>query len=382
MKEISNKYKNIREYTLQLCEPLMVEDFTPQSAPFASPPKWHIAHTTWFFEEMILKQYVKDYKAFDKDYSFLFNSYYNTLGKRIERHQRGLITRPSVEEIYKYRNYVDEQMMILLSTNNYPNVLELVTLGLQHEQQHQELLLTDIKYTFSKNPTYPVYKNENFISQKNEDSGWVAIEEGIYQIGYNSQDFCFDNELGHHRVFLEPFSISKSLVTNQEFIEFIEDGGYENPLNWLDDGWYWIQKNNIKKPLYWCKKDDEWCQYTLSGIHKIDYDDILSHISFYEAAAFAAWKNMRLLTEFEWEVASEQFNWGKRWEWTNSAYLPYPNFKIKEGVVGEYNGKFMINTMVLRGASAATFKNHSRKTYRNFFSPETQWQFSGIRLAK
>ena len=382
MNENANQYKHIRQYTLQLCEPLEIEDFTPQSVAFASPPKWHIAHTTWFFEEMILKQYVKDYKVFDEGYSFLFNSYYNTIGKRIERHQRGLITRPSVDEIYKYRSYVDDQMMTLLSSNKSSDLLELVTLGLQHEQQHQELLLTDLKYTFSKNPIYPVYKDSSFVNQENEDSGWVTIKEGIYTIGHDSNTFCFDNEMGNHRVFLESFSISKSLVTNQEFIEFIEDGGYENPYNWLDDGWFWVQKNNMKHPLYWCKKDDEWHQYTLAGLQKINGDEILAHISFYEAAAFATWKNMRLPTEFEWEIASEKFNWGKRWEWTNSAYLPYPNFKIKEGAVGEYNGKFMINTMVLRGASSATSKNHSRKTYRNFFSPETQWQFSGIRLAK
>ena len=382
MKNIITQFKEVRNYTLALCEPLKIEDFTPQSAVFASPPKWHIAHTSWFFEEMILKSFVDDYQVFNDEYSFLFNSYYNSIGKRIERHQRGLITRPSVEEIYEYRKFVDEQIIDLLTNNDDKNLLELIILGLNHEQQHQELLLTDLKYTLSKNPTYPKYSKNNYVNHQNDEKGWITIDEGIYKIGHNSKDFCFDNELGHHRVFLEPFSISKSLVTNGEFIDFIEDDGYKNPQNWLDDGWFWVQQNQLTHPLYWCKKEGEWCQYTLSGLQKINPDDILTHISFYEASAFATWKNLRLPTEFEWEIASENFNWGKCWEWTNSAYLPYPNFKIKEGAVGEYNGKFMINTMVLRGASSATSPNHSRKTYRNFFSPETQWQFTGIRLAK
>ncbi|WP_299669090.1 ergothioneine biosynthesis protein EgtB [uncultured Polaribacter sp.] len=382
MKSIIASYQSVRNKTQSLCRSLSIEDFTPQSAPFASPPKWHIAHTTWFFEEMILKKYHSDYVVFNSAYSFLFNSYYNTIGKRIKRNERGLITRPSIEEVFKYRSYVDNAMFILLNKNESQEIQELTILGVNHEQQHQELLITDLKYTFSKNPIHPIYVDKNFITDKNENKGWLQFEEGIYNIGYKGNDFCFDNELGNHRVFLEPFSISNSLVTNGEFIEFINSDGYKNPKYWLDDGWSWLQENNIKFPLYWESIDNEWYQYTLSGLEKIDDNTILSHVSFYEASAFAFWKEMRLPTEFEWEIASAKLNWGKRWEWTNSAYLPYPNFKIKEGAVGEYNGKFMINTMVLRGASSATSKQHSRNTYRNFFSPNTQWQFTGIRLAK
>ena len=382
MANILNSYKNTRRHTEFLCKPLNIEEYTPQSAPFASPPKWHIAHTSWFFEEMILKKFKTNYQVFDADYSFLFNSYYNSLGKRIERHQRGLITRPNVETIYKYRKYVDGEMISLLSESNSKEIEELTILGLNHEQQHQELLLTDLKYTFSKNPLYPKYAETNFVDDKNNESGFVTIDEGIYEIGHHQDSFCFDNELGKHRVFLESFEISKALVTNGEFIEFMENEGYVNSKYWLDDGWFWLNENNIKKPLYWENVDGVWHQYTLSGLQKINPDEILCHISFYEAAAFAFWKEMRLPTEFEWEIASEKLDWGTRWEWTNSAYLPYPKFKIKEGAVGEYNGKFMINTMVLRGSSSATSKKHSRKTYRNFFTPETQWQFSGIRLAK
>jgi len=382
MTTILNSYSTVRNQTENLCKPLNLEDYTPQSAAFASPPKWHTAHTSWFFEEMILKKFKPNYQVFDTDYSFLFNSYYNSLGKRIESHQRGLITRPTVETIFEYRKYVDEAMIALLEENSSQELHELTILGFNHEQQHQELLLTDLKYTFSKNPLFPKYQEINFVNHKNDEIGWLKIEEGIYEIGHDSNSFSFDNELGKHRVFLEPFEISKSLVTNGEFIEFIENDGYKFPKYWLDDGWSWLNQNKIDKPLYWENIDGVWHQYTLSGLQKINVDEILAHISFYEASAFAFWKEMRLPTEFEWEIASEKFDWGKRWEWTNSAYLPYPKFKIKEGAVGEYNGKFMINTMVLRGSSSATSKNHSRKTYRNFFAPETQWQFSGIRLAK
>ncbi len=381
MVNIIQNYKEIRKQTEHLCSFLNIEDFTPQSANFASPPKWHIAHTTWFFEEMILKIHFKDYKVFNSNFSFLFNSYYNTIGKRIQRNERGLLTRPSVETIFEYRKYVDENMIPLLKEDN-ETAKKLTILGLNHEQQHQELLITDLKYTFSKNPIYPIYKPKNFIDCKNTDHGFLKINEGIYTIGHQTEEFCFDNELKDHRVFLESFEISKALVTNKEYIEFIEDDGYKKALNWLDDGWHWVQQNSINHPLYWVLIDNKWHQYTLSGLQKIDPDAILSHVSFYEAAAFAFWKGMRLPTEFEWEIAAQKLNWGKRWEWTNSAYLPYPNFKIKKGAVGEYNGKFMINTMVLRGASTATSKNHSRITYRNFFTPNTQWQFTGIRLVK
>ena len=382
MDTILQHYKNTRNYTKTICNPLNIEDYTPQSAAFASPPKWHIAHTTWFFEEMILKSFYPNYIVFDSEYSFLFNSYYNSIGKRIERHNRGLITRPSIDVIFKYRAYVDKHMAQLLETATDPEVVKLTVLGINHEQQHQELLLTDLKYTFSLNPINPKYTDHNLVEATNTESGWLTIPEGVYSIGHNKDSFSFDNELGLHKVYLQPYSISKALVTNQEYIEFIEAKGYQTAKYWLDEGWYWIKDNAINNPLYWVKIDATWHHYTLSGLKPINPDAILTHISYYEAAAFAFWKGMRLPTEFEWEIASENLNWGQRWEWTNSAYLPYPNFEIAKGAVGEYNGKFMINQMVLRGASSATSKNHSRTTYRNFFPPQTKWQFSGIRLAK
>ena len=339
MINISKNYKSVRNHTEYLCSFLELEDFTPQSAAFASPPKWHIAHTTWFFEQMILLKYDKNYTVYNKEFSYLFNSYYNTIGKRIARHERGLLTRPSVKEVLDYRKYVDEKMLSLLS-KEIKEVNTLTILGLNHEQQHQELLLTDLKYTFSKNPLYPVYKNENYVNDTNSDEGWLKIKEGIYEIGHNSDTFCFDNELGKHRVFLEPFKISKSLVTNKEYLEFVKDNGYKNSKYWLDDGWHWLQENKISKPLYWEHINDVWYQYTLSGLIKLDDNAIACHLSFYEASAFAFWKGMRLPTEFEWETAANNLNWGQRWEWTNSAYLPYPNFQISDGAVGEYNGKF------------------------------------------
>ncbi|MCX7548160.1 ergothioneine biosynthesis protein EgtB [Xanthomarina sp. F1114] len=375
-------YTSTRNKTQDLCKPLKKEDYTPQSAEFASPPKWHLAHTSWFFEEMILKAYSNAYQVFDASYSFLFNSYYNSVGERIERKNRGLITRPSIDKVYEYRAYVDKHMTALLQSNPSKKIEELTVLGVNHEQQHQELLITDLKHTFSCNPIYPRYSETNYMDAQNKSNGWVEIPEGVYNIGHDGTNFCYDNELGKHRVFLEPFKMSKALVTNADYIKFINDNGYEQVKYWLDDAWHWIKENKIKSPLYWKLIDNVWHQYTLSGLQPVNPEAILTHISYYEAAAYAFWAGYRLPTEFEWEIASKQLDWGSVWEWTNSAYLPYPNFEIAKGAVGEYNGKFMVNLMVLRGASLATAKNHSRNTYRNFFSPSTQWQFSGIRLAK
>jgi ergothioneine biosynthesis protein EgtB len=377
-------YKSVRAYTNQICQPLEVEDYTPQSVDFASPPKWHLAHTTWFYETIILKKYIKDYKVFDDSFSFLFNSYYNALGERLDRSKRGLITRPSISKVFKYREYIDGFMHQLLNKNNLEQeIIDLVTLGINHEQQHQELLITDIKYTLSCNPLYPKLYEENLVDKLDDNlkQKFIQIEEGIYQIGNNSDAFCYDNELGYHRVFLESFEISNQLVTNAEYLKFIEDDGYKNPKYWLDDGWTFINNKKITAPLYWKHHENSWMHYTLSGLAKIQLNAPVCHVSYYEAQAFANWSNKRLPTEFEWEIANEKFNWKERWEWTNSAYLAYPGYKVPEGATGEYNGKFMVNTMVLRGASCATSPNHTRHTYRNFFSPETRWQFSGIRLA-
>lgn len=380
---ILKDYNNTRQKTEAICAPLTVEDYIPQPVEFASPPKWHIAHTTWFFEEMILKNHFADYKEFDTSFGFLFNSYYNSIGQRTIRADRGNITRPGVSEVYEYRAYVDKHMKTLLEQSINEEVLTLTILGINHEQQHQELLMTDLKYSLGHNPIFPAYhKDSNLVKDINSENGFIRIDEGVYTIGHNGMGYHFDNELGQHKVYLNAFEIAKGLVTNGEFMEFIEAGAYSDFQYWLDEGWTWVNSNEITSPLYWHKMDGIWYHYTLAGLKPVDKNAILSHISFYEANAFAAWKGMRLPTEFEWEIASDQLKWGKRWEWTNSAYLPYPNFKIDQGAVGEYNGKFMVNQMVLRGASVATYPGHSRPTYRNFFHPELQWQFSGIRLVK
>lgn len=383
MSEILQLFKNTRSQSIALCEPLEIEDYISQPVDFASPPKWHLSHSTWFFEEMILKKFIPNYEVFNPHFGFLFNSYYQTLGDRAIRTERGTITRPTVAEVYEYRKYVDQHLESLLETNSSPELKELIILGINHEQQHQELLITDLKHTFSYNPIFPIYKEGfNLTAQENSEEGWLKMKEGIYEIGYNGQDFHFDNEKGRHKVFLPDFEISKALVTNGEYLEFMEAGGYENFKLWLDEGWTWVTENNIKSPLYWKKIEGKWFSYTLEGLKPIEPNHQLAHISFYEAQAFASWKGLRLPTEFEWEASCEQFEWGNRWEWTYSAYLPYPNFKIADGAVGEYNGKFMIGQMILRGASTATPKGHERKTYRNFFHPKHRWQITGIRLAK
>ncbi|QBO57766.1 ergothioneine biosynthesis protein EgtB [Chryseobacterium salivictor] len=376
-------FQNTRAQTVSLCEPLEIEDYIPQPVDFASPPKWHLSHTTWFFEELILKKFLAGYRVFNPHFGFLFNSYYHTLGDRAIRTERGTITRPTVKEVYEYRKYVDAHIGKLLQTNSSSELEELLILGINHEQQHQELLITDLKHTFSYNPVFPVYKEKfNLTAQENSDTGWIKIPEGIYEIGYKGDGFHFDNEKGRHKVFLHEFQISKAFVTNAEFLEFMEAGGYENFRFWLDEGWSWINENQVKSPLYWKQIEGKWFSYTLEGLKPIEPNHILTHISFYEAQAFATWKGLRLPTEFEWEAAEDQLDWGKRWEWTYSAYLPYPGFRIAEGAAGEYNGKFMVSQMVLRGASTATPKGNERKTYRNFFHPKHRWQVTGIRLAR
>ncbi|HEX8637906.1 MAG TPA: ergothioneine biosynthesis protein EgtB [Pyrinomonadaceae bacterium] len=382
--ELLEFYERVRLYTERLCEPLETEDYIPQPSIDVSPPKWNIAHTTWFFEEMILKKFSENYRVFDEQFGYLFNSYYNSIGKRTRRDNRGDLSRPTVTRVFEYRKYVDEKMRELLARDLSEEIEDLIVLGLNHEQQHQELFLTDLKYTLSRNPLHPVYREDFALVEKCEtrSNDFARIGEGIYEIGFNGDGFHFDNELGLHKVYLNDFSIAENLVTNAEYIEFIASDGYKDFRFWHAEGWDWVAENEINAPLYWEKRGDGWLNYTFSGLRPINLNAPVCHVSFYEAAAFAEWTGARLPTEFEWEAASEKFDWGLRWEWTNSAYLPYPNFTKPPGAVGEYNGKFMINQMVLRGASVATPGGHSRKTYRNFFHPHLRWQFSGIRLAK
>lgn len=382
--DIARKYREVRQYTVSLCAPLQPEDYIPQPVDFISPPKWHLGHTTWFFEELILKPNLPGYQVFDADFAFIFNSYYNSLGDRILRATRGNLTRPYVAQVYAYRDYVDTHMQRLLETTLSPALAELLVLGLNHEQQHQELLITDLKYILGHNPLFPVYKEalSATTNTAGTEAGWVSLEAGVYEIGFAGEGFCYDNELGRHKVYLHPTEIRRSLVTNGEFMEFIEDKGYERFELWLDEGWSWVNAQAVRAPFYWHKVGGAWQHYTLGGLQPVNPDDILCHVNLFEAAAFAEWKGMRLPTEFEWEVAADQLDWGTRWEWTNSAYLPYPNFSRAPGAVGEYNGKFMINQMVLRGASVATSPGHSRKTYRNFFHTHLRWQYTGIRLAR
>lgn len=380
---IRDDYQSVRKYSEGLCAPLETEDYVPQPVPFVSPPKWHLAHSTWFFETFILKQFKTGYQEYDPEFNYLFNSYYNNIGERTLRTDRGNVTRPTTKAVYAYRQHVDRCIEELLETETDQNTLSLIRLGLHHEQQHQELLVTDIKYILGHNPLFPVYKEgHNLLAGKNTETGFLKISEGIYDIGFTGDDFCFDNELGRHKVFLHDFEISKSLVTNTEYLEFMNAGGYADFNLWLDEGWSWVNDNNIQSPMYWHHIKGEWYYYTLAGLQKVDPDAIVGHVSFYEAAAFAQWKQMRLPTEFEWEIASVNLDWGQRWEWTNSAYLPYPGFSKAPGAVGEYNGKFMVNQMVLRGASVATSPNHARRTYRNFFHAPERWQYTGIRLVK
>jgi len=380
---LAEHYRNTRQASEILCQPLAEEDYLPQLVEYASPPKWHLAHTSWFFEELILKKQLEGYQEFDSRFCFLFNSYYNTVGERLARNARGDISRPSTATVYKYRQHVDAHMQRLLSGPLPSDLKALITLGINHEQQHQELLLSDLKYAFGHNPIFPVYREDgSLLDDRNSNEGLIQLEEGLYEVGFQGEGFHFDNEKQAHKVYLQAFEIDRALVSNAEYLAFIKDGGYENFSYWLDDGWHWLQQSSIRAPLYWHLINGEWHYYTLAGLKKLEPDAILCHVSFYEASAFANWKGMRLPTEFEWEVASEQIPWGLRWEWTNSAYLPYPGYQVSAGAVGEYNGKFMINQMVLRGASVATPAGHSRKTYRNFFHPHLQWQFSGIRLAK
>lgn len=377
------QYRTIRQASEAICRPLRTEDYVVQPVVDVSPPKWHLGHTTWFWETFVLMKYDLAYKVFNPDYNYVFNSYYETIGARVIRTDRGNLSRPSVEEIYGYRKYVDAAMERLLSCDVNEVLRDTLLLGLNHEQQHQELLWTDIKYILGHNPLLPALLEKDIDEVPGlEGTGFIPVAAGVYEIGFEGEGFFFDNEKARHKVYLDAYEISSSLVTNGEFLDFMKAGGYEDFRYWHAEGWDWVKSNHVSAPLYWHLMEGKWHCYTLAGLRPVDPGAPVCHISYYEAVAYASWKGLRLPTEGEWEVASEKFSWGRRWEWTESAYLPYPGFKKAEGAIGEYNGKFMVSQMVLRGASVATPAHHSRKTYRNFFHPPLRWQFTGIRLAR
>lgn len=393
-------YRNIRQHSLDLAAPLSPEDQCIQSMADASPTKWHLAHTSWFFEALILMPLSPGYRPFDARYHSLFNSYYETLGPRHPRPQRGLLTRPSVTGVLDYRRHVDEAMARHLDTcapAHWPQTLDLLQLGLQHEQQHQELILTDILHAFACNPLLPAYDSDfapelALHRQTPPAPAWLEHPGGLVQIGHDGEGFAFDNETPRHPVWLQPFQIANRLVTCGEYLAFIDDDGYRRPALWLSDGWARVQAEGWQAPAYWLPPGDprthsvEWMQFGLSGVGPLQHEAPVRHLSFYEACAYAEWAGARLPTEFEWEAACHltgfQQATGAAWQWTRSGYDPYPGFRPLPGAVGEYNGKFMAGQMVLRGGSLATPAGHSRPTYRNFFPPAARWQFSGLRLAR
>lgn len=383
---ISTRFSQIRQQTLAICAPLQLEDHLPQPALFVSPPKWHLGHTTWFFETFICAQWPA-YKLFHPQFPFAFNSYYESLGERVARDRRGFQSRPTLAEVHDYRHYVDQFILQQLDDFEYwpEERKELLEIGLHHEQQHQELLWYDLKYILGTQAFQPPYPNAPHLSPSETVDGeqWHQHPGGLITIGYEGDGFCFDNEGPCHQVYLEPFSLRKSLITNREWIDFMADGAYNNPLLWMADGWAWRVREQIEAPLYWQKdKDSSWTAYQLHGVSAIEVDEPVQHISWYEANAFCEWAGYQLPTEFEWEAVSAAFRSGQLWEHTASAYLPYPGYRHPQGAVGEYNGKFMVNQMVLRGGSYVSPKGHLRNTYRNFFHPEMRWQLAGVRPAK
>jgi len=414
--EIRARFMAARRRTLALCEPLTPEDMMVQSCPEASPAKWHLAHTAWFFESFVLREFLPGYRLFNPDFPWLFNSYYQSFSAFPEKRLRASFSRPPLEEILRYRAHVDEAVERLLAGDPEPEAVKRIELGVNHEEQHQELLLTDILHAFFSNPLRPAYKaGEMEMSAESEALTFLEFEAGLHQIGYAGDGFCFDNELPRHRVWLEPFAFARRLVTCGEFAAFMADGGYNRAELWLSAGWDAVKNNGWRAPLYWSERDGGWSVFTLRGELPLDRLKAapVSHVSYFEADAYARWAGKRLATEFEWEFAAEDADelkatdgnlldagklmpwpsaelvenqggaqfFGDCWEWTGSAYLGYPGFKPLPGSLGEYNGKFMSGQMVLRGGSCVTPAMHVRSSYRNFFSPETRWQFSGIRLA-
>ena len=413
--DLTKRYLRVRRQSMHLCAPLQPEDYVVQPHEDVSPPKWHLGHTTWFFENFILVPHAEEYQPFDLRLNWFFNSYYEGQGDRILRSKRGNMTRPALQTVLDYRRHTDAAMQKLLDEygDDLPAELRKLTeVGLQHEQQHQELLVTDIKYILGNNPYFPAYRESNAGLPARKSARplkFLEMPAGIYEIGYTGEDFCWDNELSVHKVYLQPYQIADRLITNGEYLEFMEAGGYTNYEYWLSEGWEWCKLLEEKAPLYWYRKDGEWYQYTLQGLQKIDPALPVTHVSYFEADAYAAWKEMRLPTEFEWEAACKKYQpevptngnfsesgilhptaaaegdlqmLGQAWEWTGSAYLPYPNYPRFKGALGEYNGKFMVNQTVLRGGSCATPHSHLRLTYRNFFQTDKRRQFTGIRLAK
>lgn len=396
------RYQLIRQKTLEICSHIENEDFVVQPAPEVSPPKWHLGHTSWFFEELILAKFQNNYTRFNNQYSTLFNSYYKALGPHTVQANRGNLSRPTVSEIVQYRTNIDEQLINFISQNNLTSeILFLLETGLHHEQQHQELLYMDIKYILGSNELETRYSPVILKDALQPTPGWTEFAEGVYEIGYDGPDFSYDNERPRHKNYLYPFSMGQSLVTNGEFLEFIEDNGYSKSKYWLSQGWDWVNQQQVQHPLYWSMLGGNWHEYTLHGLIPLDLNKPLVHISYFEADAFANWKKLRLPTEQEFEVflaASEttetnkgeetyhpnsaQQTAGQVWCWTRSQYSPYPRFKAFDGLLNEYNGKFMCNQFVLKGGCIVTPDNHYRHSYRNFYLPQQRWMFSGIRLAK
>ncbi len=411
---LAARYREVRAFTEKLAEPLLPEDCVVQSMMDVSPTKWHLAHTSWFFETFILQAALPGYRSHVPEYGFLFNSYYNAVGPMHARDRRGLISRPGLKETRRYRAYVDRQMAKFFkeaTPGQWETFESRIELGLHHEQQHQELILTDIKHVFAQNPLHPVYQRRAAIQDtRMAPLEWVSFPEGLAWIGHDGEGFAFDNEGPRHREFVEPFQIASRLVTNREYLEFIEAGGYQRPEFWLSAGWMAVKEGGWTAPLYWQQREGNWFLFTLSGLRPVDGAEPVCHVSFYEADAYARWAGARLPTEAEWEIAAGEVPlagnfveqgalhpapvapgaseplpaqmFGDVWEWTRSAYAPYPGYAPVRGALGEYNGKFMCNQMVLRGGSSATAQSHIRRTYRNFFAPEKRWQFNGIRLAR